>query len=326
MNPFTRHKILAYPDRIAQWKSIGTTWPVLLGLCLTDKCLHSCPECNGGRTGNELDASVALRILREFRDGGTQAVTFAGGGEPLMHPEIAQILHQAKDIGYSIGLITNGAGLSEDALAAIVSCCKWVRFSLDAGDQHTYRLSHGELANWNITLENIKLLVSAKTDGLYIGASYLLSDVTLPSAIEAMKLCKDMGLAYIQFKPYDGDTQVNDFFIHNLQQRYNSETFSVVGFVQRPSPRHYQRCHAMHFIAEVAANGAMYPCCVYRNRKVRPVGNIHQESVAAILGCRAFLDAADASVDKCPNPCRNHRLNNTLQDLFLDLPEHCEFL
>ena len=44
---------------------------------------------------------------------GSKAITFTGGGEPMIHKNFGEILEYTKSLGYYCGLITNGSVITE---------------------------------------------------------------------------------------------------------------------------------------------------------------------------------------------------------------------
>ena len=49
-----------------------------------------------------------MDVMRTGKELGTEAVTITGGGEPLMHPEINEILDGIDSLGIEMGLVANG--------------------------------------------------------------------------------------------------------------------------------------------------------------------------------------------------------------------------
>lgn len=66
-------------------------------------------------------------------------IFFGGFGEPLAHPNIAEMVHKAKGLGSSVGLITNGTLLTESLSRALIDAgldILWV--SLDGASRESY--------------------------------------------------------------------------------------------------------------------------------------------------------------------------------------------
>jgi molybdenum cofactor biosynthesis enzyme MoaA len=66
-------------------------------------------------------------ILERFRALGTMAVTISGGGDPLCHPNINEIIRKCKELNLEVGLVTNAILLSRLDTDLDI---KWCRISL----------------------------------------------------------------------------------------------------------------------------------------------------------------------------------------------------
>lgn len=157
---FSRYKILRHPERLTEWMRTGrTTGPIGFDLQLTSRCPHKCPHCNGPTGTAMISAKHAKTILSDFKKLGAKAVHLTGG-EPLLHPDVAEIARYAKAIGLSVGLITNLYRMPEKSL---VDSCRWIRVSLDARTDEEYQRMHGVPAGeYELTLDRIRQLVDVK--------------------------------------------------------------------------------------------------------------------------------------------------------------------
>ena len=85
---------------------------------INEACELECPECyTGGRTGPALSVDQAARMMDAFvaAENGHAEVLQISGGEPTLHPQLIDVLKQAKarPIQYVL-LNTNGLRLAED--------------------------------------------------------------------------------------------------------------------------------------------------------------------------------------------------------------------
>lgn len=92
----------------------GRIRPVHIHLNPTNACNLNCSFCScAGREKSEaLSLEECKDIFDMFASMGTAAATVTGGGEPLMHPEINEILEAARQAKIKCGLVTNGFLLS----------------------------------------------------------------------------------------------------------------------------------------------------------------------------------------------------------------------
>src|SRR5512146_109680 len=87
---------------------VSTDHPVLAHLIPIRRCNLACAYCN---EYDSVSKPVPLDTMRErveaLADLGTTVITISGG-EPLLHPELDDIIRQIRRRGRLAGLITNG--------------------------------------------------------------------------------------------------------------------------------------------------------------------------------------------------------------------------
>ncbi len=119
--------------------------PTLMDFQITDNCELACPQCyassrpDGGHVSWE-DACMALAKMREA---GVCQVAI-GGGEPLRHPRLADILAETRAHGMVPNVTTTGIGATAAHLDALARHCGAVALSLEGvGDQFSLRRRQG---------------------------------------------------------------------------------------------------------------------------------------------------------------------------------------
>lgn len=70
----------------------------------------------------------ALEIIRNFKKHGCLAVTITGGGEPLCHQYLAEMIWEFHHLGIEVGLVTNGL-LLDRLSVEVLSLLTWCRIS-----------------------------------------------------------------------------------------------------------------------------------------------------------------------------------------------------
>ncbi len=83
---------------------------------LTYSCPLQCPYCANpidfARIKSELNTEDWLRVLSEARAMGAVQLGFSGG-EPLVRPDLTELVKHARQLGYFSNLITSGYGMTE---------------------------------------------------------------------------------------------------------------------------------------------------------------------------------------------------------------------
>lgn len=106
--------------------------PTLVDLQLTRRCRMGCPHCYASSTpdGEHLPFAELCRVLEELAAAGVCQLAL-GGGEPLLHPRIVEILERIRALGMVPNLTTTGDGLDATVLEACARCCGAVALSLE---------------------------------------------------------------------------------------------------------------------------------------------------------------------------------------------------
>ncbi len=96
----------------------------------TNRCNLNCPWCSCAERDRsvEMDLPTARKVIGDLALLGCKAATITGGGEPLMHRDLPEMLACFADHGIKIGLVTNGILLDRlDKLS--LSRLTWCRIS-----------------------------------------------------------------------------------------------------------------------------------------------------------------------------------------------------
>src|SRR5260370_26074706 len=69
---------------------------------------------------NELSTEIWSRVFKEAAEAGVLQADFTGG-EPLVRPDIVELVRAARSAGLYVNLITSGPPLDESNLSALVA-------------------------------------------------------------------------------------------------------------------------------------------------------------------------------------------------------------
>src|SRR6201999_3054181 len=106
-------RLRSYQSRIRQTRMLALAiksrrHPVLAHIIPTRRCNLSCSYCNEyDKTSNPVPTAAMVRRLDLLAGLGTGIITFSGG-EPLLHPELDELIHTVRGHEVIATLITNG--------------------------------------------------------------------------------------------------------------------------------------------------------------------------------------------------------------------------
>jgi len=126
-----------YDEELLHRLKLGYVPPRHISLNPTNRCNKNCKYCSySNRDMNiEMPIEEVKRITTNFKWWGTRAVTITGGGEPLVHENIEEIITYIHDsLGMKIGFTTNGLWLYRLKYTDLLKKLTWLRVSVDSFD------------------------------------------------------------------------------------------------------------------------------------------------------------------------------------------------
>ena len=149
-----------------------TRGPVHAELDLTDRCNVACYFCNQQdlRTKESIPLPKLTDVIDELVEGGLKSVRLSGGGDPLFHRDVVNVLDYLAQKSVIVdNLTTNGVALHADVAKRLVeNKAREVIFSLNAVDGADYaRMLQVKPALFDKVLENIRNLIAVRGDSIF---------------------------------------------------------------------------------------------------------------------------------------------------------------
>jgi len=151
------------------FKEGAEDFPLMVVVSATYVCNARCPNCpytNSEIRKNYSDAPfIKPEIFKKIADecGKYDSyIRITGGGEPLLHPQMIDLIGYAKKVGCKIGLITNGSLLTPDKADRLLAVdTDVIEISADAADERTYSKVRRGL-DFNTLVNNVRYLVKKR--------------------------------------------------------------------------------------------------------------------------------------------------------------------
>ncbi|HEX2120345.1 MAG TPA: radical SAM/SPASM domain-containing protein, partial [Thermoanaerobaculia bacterium] len=149
-----------------------TRGPVHAELDLTDRCNVACYFCNQQdlRTKDSIPLPKLTDLIDELAAGGLKSVRLSGGGDPLFHRDVLNVMDHLEKRGVIVdNLTTNGVALTNEVATRLVNNkAREVIFSLNAVDAADYaRMMKVKPALFDKVVDNIRNLVAVRGDSIY---------------------------------------------------------------------------------------------------------------------------------------------------------------
>ena len=345
---FSSDKILKHLDRVNAWLQGQNPSPITVELDMTNLCNHKCPECSGwyfqSRGKAHLRKNLAESIIKQLAQAKIRGLIFTGGGEPLCHPRVIPAVKFAHKLGLDIGFITNGSLINKEIASVLLKYCTWLRVSLDADSPEVFKQVHGLNGNAFVkVISNIRLLTKMKKtfkSKTTIGIGYLTCDYTQNKMLSATKLCKELEVDYLQFRPLQIHNHgVFEYHLTDLAENirkcvqeggdefkvlYSQHKYDMMK--DKKYGRNYKKCFGHQFAAVIAADAKMYLCCHMRGHQKYCIGDLRKNTFQEIWSSQRRKKVTE-NIDfkDCVPLCRGNTFNQILWNI-KQPKEHVNFL
>ncbi len=173
-----------------------------------------------------------------------------------------------------------------------------------------------------------------------IGVGYLTSDYTKDEMYEAAKLCKKLGVDYLQFRPMqihrggkfeyhwtDVDRNIQKCLKESTDEYkvlFSKHKYDMVK--DKQYGRYYKKCYGHQFATVISASGKMYLCCHTRGYDKYCIGDLRKNSFKEIWNSKKRREVYE-SIDfkDCIPLCRDNTFNQILWNI-KQPREHVNFL
>jgi MoaA/NifB/PqqE/SkfB family radical SAM enzyme len=330
-------KILCHYEKLKSFVDKKITTPVYVRFKPTNNCNHHCSFCSydpkTGDTGvrdkmkdrtDEIPQEKMIEIMSDFKDMGVKAVTFSGGGEPLIYPYIEEAMQKILDAGIDLSIITNGQCL-EGKKAEILSHAHWVRISSDASDAESFSKIRKVPEEWFHKLtENIRKFAQIKNPKCELGINFVVHRDNADQVYRSVKHFKDLGCNHIKITPMwiqnfrEYHEPINSQVLEQIERAkkdFQDDSFNVFDTYAGDfsgvsvSERNYNRCWIMQTVPVIGADCNVYFCHDKAYASSGILGSIIDKSFKEL-----WFSQESAKIFETFNPqeqCRHHCANDS---------------
>ena len=340
---YSKEKILHHPQKVQSLLEGRVTPPIYVRVKPTNVCNHGCFYCtyadrkgNGNHSFSGIHERTVIRdkipeekmeeILKDFRDMGIKAVTYSGGGEPLLYPYIRQTLERTLEYGIDLSMITHGQFLMNPE-AEPLKHAKWVRISQDAISEEEFsRIRRINGKHFETIKRNAEEFAKIKDKDCVFGINFVVSEENVGDVYEGAKMWKDIGVSYVRFSPVWGPNFEQYHAPHrdNVEEQLrrakedlNDTSFEVHDSFQTDfelegrSFRTYSWCPMMQVVPVIGADQNVYFCHNKAYSTDGKMGSIKDQSFKKLWfseeTTRIFREFDPSK--SCNHQCANDRKN-----------------
>jgi len=350
---YSHLKFFNYPEHIATIKQGQISPPIHVRIKPINQCNHDCWYCAYRSSDLQLGENMKLssvipeKKMMEIADDlinmGTKAITFSGGGEPLLYKPISRVVEHLGSAGLKIGCLTNGSNLKGKVAQSFANHGDWIRVSIDAWDDVSYAKSRGaKTGEFSKLLNNLTKFVALKSDCI-LGISFIISHDNADHIDDICRKLKDIGVNHIKLSGavISNDQKENSKYHLKIKTRVKTQiesvkhlendTFSILNhYHDLPSrfEKNYDFCPYLTFLTVIGADQKVYTCQDKAYTEAGLLGSIEN---------RPFKDFWFSEENKrrlyelnprnsCQHHCVTQAKNEALYEFITLNPEHAPFV
>lgn len=353
MQLYSNLKFLRFGDRLEALSAGRASAPVHVRIKPINRCNHNCWYCayrsdtlalgEGMNRDDRIPTGKMFEIVEDLIEMGVQAVTFSGGGEPLLYKELPAVVRRLAGGGVRVATLTNGANLKGAMADAFAEHGTWVRVSLDAWDDESYRASRGAPSGaFRKLLENMRAFTARKSRCV-LGVSLIVDARNAPNIASVCALLKAVGVNHVKLS---GAVVANDVDENNnyhralmliveeqiaIARRLETDNFKIVNHYHEMENRFdkgYNWCPFLNFLTVIGADCRVYSCQDKAYTENGLLGSIADRGFSEFWFSdenQNRIRVIDPGRD-CRHHCVAHQKNVALHEVLSTDPEHCRFV
>ncbi len=282
--PYSQLKIFYHQETLQHLVNRERCNPIYIRIKPTNRCNHNCNYCHYRNAYLNLDQyhpydeiprEKMLQIVQDMADMGVKAVTFSGGGEPLLYPYIEETMQEILDCGIDLSIITNGS-LLNGRKAEILAHAKWVRISIESCHDEMYCRVRGiKEGAFTALCKNIESFAEKKEKNCELGINVVVTNENYKEIRPIAELMKELGVNHVKYAPlctndtWEYHKEFKDKVseeLKNIQEELTDERFRIIDLYTGDFAdsvifeRQYSRCPIKEFVCVIAANAKVYYC------------------------------------------------------------------
>lgn len=350
---YSNLKFLHYTDHVKALQEKRVVAPVHIRIKPMNHCNHDCYYC-AYRVGNlhlgedmnlkdTLPEEKMFEIVDDIIEMGVKAVTFTGGGEPLLYKPLPEVVKKLATNGVRVATLTNGTNLKGKMADAFAEHGIWVRVSTDAWDDASFSKSRGiKDGEFTRLLQNLRDF-SNRDSKCVLGVSYIVDDTNCTHLYDVCVMFKEAGVDHVKFSGVvvSNSGAENNIYHAKIREEVTAQIekaktladskFSVINHYHDLEDRfqkNYANCPYLMFLTVIGADGKVYTCQDKAYTASGLLGSIKDHRFKGFWFSeenRQRLFSLDPAKE-CTHHCVSHAKNLAIMDLLSIDPDHGPFV
>ncbi len=270
--------------------------PIFVQIEPTVICNLKCKMCIAAFSKKEVSHLTLDKfkiIRREFPY--LRKISLVGVGEPLLNPELFEIIRFAKKEKIRIGFTTNGVLLTKNNIEKILDCkCDWLNISIDGATKETYqKIRQG--SDFELVINNVKELMRAKKGNkIAVSIWFLGMKDNIKELAQMVRLVSDLGIRQLNMQTVHtwgslsevdrfNDLMLNSSLDELVQAIRRTKEFAKkynieFNYDNTPFNKSVRACKWPWKSCYISVEGFITPCCIHgSNPDIINFGNIFEK-------------------------------------------------
>jgi MoaA/NifB/PqqE/SkfB family radical SAM enzyme len=292
---------------------------------------------------DRLPREKMLEIVDDLAEMGVQAVTFSGGGEPLIYPYIAEAVNKLGQSRIKVATLTNGSHLHENIAEAFAQYGTWIRISIDGWNAESYaKIRNVKLTEFDLVINNMINFANLNSSCV-LGVNYVIDNENYNHVFEFSKLMKDVGVNHLKIMGVlvsndgVGCNDYHDKIREEVQEQIvqaqglEDEKFKIIDHYHEFPERfdkQYVTCPSLQFLTIIGADSKIYSCHDKAYTELGLLGSIENRRFKDFWYSeenKKRMQEINPSID-CQHHCAEHKRNLLLHEYMSVDQNHLEFV
>lgn len=282
---YSQLKFLRFTEHLAALTEKRVVAPVHVRIKPINHCNHNCWYCayrvDNLQLGDGIDLTDVIpaakmeEIVEDLIEMGVKAVTFSGGGEPLLYKTLPETVERLAGAGIKVATLTNGANLKGRVADAFAKYGTWVRISMDGWDDESYSASRGaKPGEFTRLMNNIRAFTSRGSQCV-LGVSFIVGKDNHQHIHDVAAMLKAAGVNHMKVSGavVDNSAGGNNAYHAEIKEEVARQidraktledgTFTVLNHYHDLEDRFektYTTCPFLQFLTVIGADCTVYTC------------------------------------------------------------------
>lgn len=336
ITPFNKLKIISHSEKINQLLNGKIPAPVRVVLEPTNLCNHNCVFCfySNFRDENKvyLSTEKLFELADDFKKLGVKSVSLVGGGEPMLHPAIYDLIHRLHENNILISITTNGSTVRDSEIDTIVRASTYIRVSLNAASEDIHNLINApKTSQFERIISNIEKLRKHRDKigaNMLIGIKNAIFDKNIHEIEDMVSLGEKLKVDYIMFAAVVGESpssrQILDTATEKIE-KLNKNTRVLLFHSFYKKPKKTPKCISNPLIGTISANGDMYLCGFMDHADgAYRIGNVNESRFIDLWGSEKHYEVYNSQdPEYCAKyTCKMKEYDNVIREVFIEDKMH----